>query len=996
MRKAAIVLGIVIALIIIALLAIPSFINVNQFHDKIQAQLQDALGRPVTFGQMHLSLLPLRVQMDNVVIGEDPSFGSGSFASVSRLDTKVALLPLLHKDVQIQSLELRQPKVQLIKNAQGVWNFSTLGKSAPQGQPQQQAAKPAPAPTPQPAPQQPQQQAKSGGTAGIPQNISITGGQLTYIDQQKNFKGVYDNVDLAVNGFAPGKAFDINAAVHLPGSGNETLALDGHGGPVDQANPANTPFDGKLKLNEVSLSGLEKLMNTQNGAQVAGIATGAMNIKNEGGVLTSDGSVKLDQGVVRGVNIGYPITLDYNIKDAKDELTINKGVLHLGATPLNIAGTLNMAPTPMQLNLQVSTKDASIEEAARLASAFGVAFNPGMKVRGRMNADLHAQGAATTPELNGTLSADNLNISGGELKQPVQLSNLSLAMNPREIRSNPFDATTGGTKVAVQFTLTNYASPQPQVQARLTTANANVAELLSIAKAYGVSAANGMNGTGTLNLDVTAQGPVKNASAMTFGGTGALRDASLTMPSLHAPLKVKNADLRFASNSATLQNLNASLGSTNATGAFTVSNFSAPHMQFTLNADKVNVAELQQIMGTAPPAKTAEAHGLIPAAWAAPAPAASPNMLANATGSGKVTVANLVYDQLQLQNVNSNVALDHGVIRMSPITAQLYGGQQNGSIVVDTRPTPMDVQVSTNLQHVDANQLLSSTTSLKQTLYGLLAANGNTSFRIAGSQDIARTLNGKLALNLTNGKLAHIDMLNSLAQVAKFTGGSTTNQLFTQIVKLTGTFNVVNGVAQTNDLKAEIPGGSLAAAGIIGLPTNSLDMHLTAVLSKALSQQVGGTSVGGLMQTALANNNGELVIPVLITGTFDSPKVAPDVQAMAQMKLKNMLPTAGNPGALTSGILGAVLGNKAGQQPQQKGIGGILGAITGQQQQQQNPQNPQNPQSVANPQQPQAGQQQQQPQQPADALGGLLNQVLNKNKKKEPPKQPQQPPQNPQ
>ena len=61
------------------------------------------------------------------------------------------------------------------------------------------------------------------------------------------------------------------------------------------------------------------------------------------------------------------------------------------------------------------------------------------------------------------------------------------------------------------------------------------------------------------------------------------------------------------------------------------------------------------------------------------------------------------------------------------------------------------------------------------------------------------------------------------------------------------------------------------------------------------------------MHTALANNQGELVIPALVTGTFSSPKFAPDVQQIAQMKVKGLVPNLNNPGAL-SGALQNLLG----------------------------------------------------------------------------------------
>ena len=81
----------------------------------------------------------------------------------------------------------------------------------------------------------------------------------------------------------------------------------------------------------------------------------------------------------------------------------------------------------------------------------------------------------------------------------------------------------------------------------------------------------------------------------------------------------------------------------------------------------------------------------------------------------------------------------------------------------------------------------------------------------------------------------------------------------------------------------------------------------------------------------------------------------PDLQKIAQMRMQNLLPTSGNPGQLTSGILGALMGGQKGGNAgqQQGGLGGILGAIQGnqRQQQQQPPQNQQN--RVAQPQQKQ-------------------------------------------
>jgi hypothetical protein len=84
------------------------------------------------------------------------------------------------------------------------------------------------------------------------------------------------------------------------------------------------------------------------------------------------------------------------------------------------------------------------------------------------------------------------------------------------------------------------------------------------------------------------------------------------------------------------------------------------------------------------------------------------------------------------------------------------------------------------------------------------------------------------------------------------------------------------------------------------------------------------------MNTALANRNGELVIPVIVTGTFQNPQVAPDLQQVAQMKLRNLLPNLNDPTKFTDQILGQFLRGKPGQQatPEEQ-LPDILGNILG-------------------------------------------------------------------
>src|SRR5246127_2222360 len=128
MRRFAIGIGIFIVVIVVALLVFAATFDVNKYHGTIQSELEKRLGRAVTLGNMHLSVLPPSFKVENPAIGDDPRFSADTpFVKAQELDVSVKLLPLLHKQIEIQSLELNRPSVNLIKNSAGVWNFASLG-----------------------------------------------------------------------------------------------------------------------------------------------------------------------------------------------------------------------------------------------------------------------------------------------------------------------------------------------------------------------------------------------------------------------------------------------------------------------------------------------------------------------------------------------------------------------------------------------------------------------------------------------------------------------------------------------------------------------------------------------------------------------------------------------------------------------------------------------------------------------------------------------------
>ncbi|HEY1272438.1 MAG TPA: AsmA family protein, partial [Terriglobales bacterium] len=187
MRKLAIGIGIFIVLIVGGFLVFAATLNVNKYHQTIQSELEKALGRRVSLGDMQLGLFPPRFRVQELAVGDDPQFSADApFIRAQEVDVSIKLWPLLHKQVEISSLDLTRPSVNFIKNSAGVWNVASLGhpseSSLPADTPNNPASKTSisqQTPTSSTPTSSAQQQFSLG-------ELIIRDGQISVLDQQKS------------------------------------------------------------------------------------------------------------------------------------------------------------------------------------------------------------------------------------------------------------------------------------------------------------------------------------------------------------------------------------------------------------------------------------------------------------------------------------------------------------------------------------------------------------------------------------------------------------------------------------------------------------------------------------------------------------------------------------------------------------------------------------------------------------------------------------------
>ena len=167
-----VVAAVVVVLIIIAALALPRLIDTPRVQAMIAGTATQAVGRPVKFESLTVSIFPLpSVDLHKLQIAEDPQFGTAPFLTLETGRIYLKLRPLLTGRVEFGDITLERPQIALIQNAEGRLNVASLAPPAES----KAAAKPGRS-----------SGGASGGAAAVAvSRVKIDKGVITYIAHGK-------------------------------------------------------------------------------------------------------------------------------------------------------------------------------------------------------------------------------------------------------------------------------------------------------------------------------------------------------------------------------------------------------------------------------------------------------------------------------------------------------------------------------------------------------------------------------------------------------------------------------------------------------------------------------------------------------------------------------------------------------------------------------------------------------------------------------------------
>ncbi|HEV2112951.1 MAG TPA: AsmA family protein, partial [Terriglobales bacterium] len=117
-----------LALLILLVLALaPPLFTLNSFRNRLESAMSAAVSRKVTVKNVHLRLLPAPgFNLEGFEIQDDPAFSPEPLLRADEVSATLRLSSLWRGKVEVATLSLQEPSLNLVRGADGHWNLESL------------------------------------------------------------------------------------------------------------------------------------------------------------------------------------------------------------------------------------------------------------------------------------------------------------------------------------------------------------------------------------------------------------------------------------------------------------------------------------------------------------------------------------------------------------------------------------------------------------------------------------------------------------------------------------------------------------------------------------------------------------------------------------------------------------------------------------------------------------------------------------------------------
>ncbi len=340
-----------VLMILAVVIILPLVFDPNDYKDQIVAKAEEHTGRTLQIdGDLGLSVFPwLAVDVGQFTLGNAQGFGEQPFAAAKSAAIRVKVLPLLQKELEVDTISVDGLVLNLARAKDGRTNMDDLmGSGADRGE----------------------SKGGSAGDAGSEKKklnilaingVDISNGRVVWDDQQSGHKFEIDQLNLKSGTIVPGSPVGLELGLLLKSNAPKLEARVDLDGVVDLDEDATTLRIGGLKL-EVDATGdaipLGSLKAKLEAALAVALDGSSISIE---GLKLSSGDLLLS-GDIGGQNLAATPTFSGAIKLAP--LNLRRWILSQGMNLPDTADSKALTKFSADLSMQAVGESTKLDRVA--------------------------------------------------------------------------------------------------------------------------------------------------------------------------------------------------------------------------------------------------------------------------------------------------------------------------------------------------------------------------------------------------------------------------------------------------------------------------------------------------------------------------------------------------------------------------------------------------------------------------------------------------------
>lgn len=828
--------------------------GVSHLKSKIALVISRAVARPVEIGSVHLRFLPPGFDLNNVVVEEDPAFGAEPMLRAPEVTAAIRITSLFRGRLDISRLELTDPSLNLVRRADGHWNWESLLERAAR------------------TPLAPTAKSKAEPRLGFPY-IEGSSGRINFKAGPEKKPYALLNADFALwqdSENAWGLRLEAQP-MRIDASLNDAGVLRLNGTWQRAATLRETPLQFNIEWNRAQLGQVTRFISGEDKGWRGELSfNAALNGTPAALQISADSSIagfhRYDISSAGGVRLYAHCDAQYNSPDHLARQVFCSAPV--GSGMMTLHGDAGF-PALRTVNLSLDLENVPAAALAQLALRAKKDLPPDLAATGTIqgNFDLRRAEAQSLPSSfqgRGEITDLRLQSPASKVELPLGTVPFLLLTPGSKTKSRPPDSF---AQLANESRLEfgpfplplSHASPA-QVRGWIARSGfdleirgeGEISRTLRLAGLAGIPAIKA-NVEGAAQIDLAVSGAWSGHASTVSSpfappqvtGKVLLRNVRASLRGVNGPIEIASAELQLSADGSRVEKINAHAGGSRWTGSLTVprncESTETCLVHFTLNSDQASLAGLHELL-RAPRSDRRWYQVLSPAE---PAPA---TFLQKLRAEGQINIARLSIHDVIANRVSASLDLDRATLKIADLHADLFGGKYSGDWQIAFASGPPACTSSGMLTSVSLDQIAAVMND------HWISGTGSGAFQLkSAAADFSafwHSAEADLRFDLRDVSLSHIALNSGDPPL--------------EIPRWQAQAHLRNGAIEIENARLVAPSGSYEIGGTV-----SLEQALDFKLSQAAAQPA---------RIRAANYS--------ITGTLAEPRIELSLSPQTQAQLK--------------------------------------------------------------------------------------------------------------